>query len=71
MQKLNLKTIILLLFISIFTAGCGGGDTTVQASNTTMGQELSDLDKAFKQGIISKNEYENAKEDILQRYKKY
>jgi len=65
----TIKIVILLFLITIFSIGCGGGDTTVKASNTTMGQELSDLDKAFKNGIITKREYENAKDDILQRYK--
>ncbi len=30
-----------------------------------MGQELQDLDKAYRDGMISKDEYEKAKKKIL------
>ncbi len=33
--------------------------------NQTMGQELLDLNRAHKQGVISNTEYEQAKADIL------
>jgi hypothetical protein len=34
----------------------------------TMGQELMDLKKAKDQGLISESEFEEAKEDILDKY---
>lgn len=71
MNELKKIGFVLLFVTVILSTGCGGGDTTVQASNTTMGQELEDLDNAFKKGIITKREYEKAKEDILDRYNKY
>ena len=40
--------------------------TTTQ--NQTMGQELLDLDRAHKQGVISNTEYEQAKADILKTF---
>jgi hypothetical protein len=49
-------------------AGCGGGGASVQQSNTTMGQELMDLENSYKQGIISEKEYKRAKKKILDRY---
>lgn len=56
------------LVATLVTAGCGGGDSSVQASTTTMGQELTDLKKAFDGGIISEKEYEKSKKQILKRY---
>jgi hypothetical protein len=52
--------------------GCGGGgaDVQTQSVSTTLGQELQDLDKAYKDGIITEKEYKEAKKTILKRYKK-
>lgn len=59
----------LTLLTAVGLAGCGGGDSSVQASTTTMGQELTDLKKAYDDGIISEKEYEKSKKQILKRYK--
>ena len=40
----------------------------VQATSTTMGQELQDLKKSLDEGIITEKEYERAKKDILKKY---
>ena len=34
---------------------------------TTIGQELMDLEKAYKEGLISKKEYNKQKKKILKR----
>ena len=49
--------------------GCSGGDVeTVNTVNTrTVGQELIDLQKALKSGSITKQEYADLKEKILDR----
>jgi len=60
---------IFIVSLTLVLTGCGGGDTTVKASNTTMGQELQDLDATYKKGIITEKEYKRAKSDILDRYK--
>ncbi len=47
--------------------GCGGGgaDQTMQARTTTTGQELQDLDAAYKKGVITEDQYKEQKEKIL------
>jgi hypothetical protein len=57
-----------LLAASVLSlTACGGGKTVkVESENSvSMGQELHDLDKAYKDGVISKSEYEKAKKKIL------
>jgi hypothetical protein len=58
----------LILLCSFGLTACGGGGASMQASTTTMGQELIDLEKSYKDGIISEKEYEKAKKAILKKY---
>jgi hypothetical protein len=55
---------------ALLAIGCGGGGAKVEATSTstTMGQELMDLDAAYRQGIIEQSEYEASKKRILKRY---
>lgn len=46
-------------------AGCGGGGAETQVTTTTTGQQLSDLKKAYDDGAISAEEYEEQRERIL------
>lgn len=62
---------LLAIFLLVLTlSACGGGGAEVKATttNTTMGQEFMDLNESYKQGIISEKEFENAKENIMDRY---
>ncbi|MCG6900169.1 MAG: hypothetical protein LJE75_09235 [Gammaproteobacteria bacterium] len=47
--------------------GCGGGGATMEARTTTTGQELIDLDNAYKQGLLTEKEYEAKKKEIMKR----
>ena len=66
--------LILAVTLGIGLTACSGGGARVQSQNvtttTTMGQELMDLERSYKQGIISKSEYEKARKAILKRYAK-
>jgi hypothetical protein len=46
-------------------AACGGGGAEVENSSTTVGQQLLDLQKAYEAGAISKEEYDDQREKIL------
>jgi hypothetical protein len=65
MKFLRVCVIIILLLSGVGFMGCGGGGAQVKAKQTTLGQELSDLDKAYKDGIITEKEYNKAKNDLL------
>ena len=57
------------LVAALLVVGCGGGGAEIKQSNTTMGQELMDLEESYKKGIITEKEYNKAKEAILKRHK--
>ncbi len=63
-------TVVLLAFLPFAVGGCcGGGGSKVQTKSTnistTLGQELTDLQTAYDQGIISEKQYREAKEKLL------
>ncbi len=60
--------IVAIFFLFSFLVACGGGGASVETTTTTMGQELMDLDDSYKKGIISEDEYKDAKENIMDRY---
>ncbi|NEX15731.1 MAG: hypothetical protein C1943_03585 [Halochromatium sp.] len=60
--------ITVVLTLALGACGGGGAKTNVNASSTTMGQELMDLNASYEQGLISAGEYKRAKKDILRKY---
>lgn len=63
-----MKNLLIVAFMSVFLMACGGGGATIQSSSITQGQELIDLKKALDSGIITQDEYDDAKEAILEKY---
>ena len=64
--------VCVLFSLFIFGAGlsaCGGGGAELKShtTTTTIGQELIDLKAAYEKGVITKEQYENQKEKILDR----
>ncbi len=56
----------LVLILLLCVAGCGARAQS-EVRSTTKGQELLDLDKAHKQGLMTDKEYAKAKKKILKR----
>ena len=68
-------TIIATVLMGAFLAGCCCGGSSPQptpvtiapASNATVGQELSELQKAYESGAITEAEYKKLKQDIMDK----
>ena len=70
MKRFRIWTLVLIILMSVNFMACGGGtktDVVTETSTTTLGQELQDLDKAFKDGIITEKEYKKAKEKLIKK----
>ena len=63
----HLRLSLLMLLAVFCLTGCGGGGANMEARTTTTGQELVDLDKAYKEGLLTEKEYESQKKAILKR----
>jgi hypothetical protein len=59
---------VLVGSLLLLSSGCGGGgaETRTTVSTTTIGQQLSDLKKAYDTGAISEDEYNRLREKIIQ-----
>jgi hypothetical protein len=67
--------VLMLSSLSLSLAACGGGGAKVQSEQSTytatLGQELKDLEDAYKKGIITQKQYEESKQKLIeQRTKK-
>ena len=67
MKRVTIWMLVGLITVSVFLTACSGGGAKVQSQTktTTLGQELLDLEKAYKSGVISEKEYKKAKEELL------
>ena len=63
--RIRLFTLMLLVTFSL--TGCGGGGAKVETRTTTTGQELLDLDKAYKEGLLTEKEYDKKKKEIMKK----
>ena len=64
MKKIAVLMISIFIFIGV-GVGCGGGGAKLEASTTTLGQELTDLHNAYEQGIITEKEYNSKKKQLM------
>ena len=71
MKRLRLLAVVILLFSVTIFYGCGGGGARVEArtTNITLGQQLIDLDAAYKSGAMTEKEYKSAKSSLLKKYR--
>jgi uncharacterized membrane protein len=75
MKLTKVFIVVMILMVGAYLVGCCGGskETVVvpqSESTTTLGQELLDLDEAYKKGAITKDEYETAKKKLLEQKSK-
>ncbi len=70
MRKQIVIGLITMLLVCFTLTSCGGGGAKVesQVSTQTLGQQLIDLEKAYKEGVITEKEYKKAKEGLLEKY---
>jgi len=75
MKISNIIGLLIMLMVALSVSSCGGclgggsgGKANVQSTTktTTLGQELKDLDAAHKKGIISDEEYEKKRKELLE-----
>ena len=73
MRIIRVITVIMAVVFALNMAACCGPDNTTEVKKTevinqpTVGQQLEDLDKAYKNGAITKEEYDKTKKDILEQ----
>ena len=71
MKFFKFCALIVVVSVCLNFAACGGGKTDVKSESstvtTTLGQELLDLDKAYKDGIITQKEYEKTKKRLIEK----
>ncbi len=60
-----LLTSLVLAALSASLTGCGSSTKVTNTSQTSVGQQLTDLDRARQQGIIDEKEYLKLKKAII------
>lgn len=56
-----------IVMFAVSLSGCGGTKVTT-TNEVSVGQQLSDLDRARSQGIIDEGEYKRLKKALIKRY---
>ena len=71
MRFLRIWALVLAVLFCVNIVACSGGKKEAAAEpstiTTTLGQELMDLDKAYKDGIITQKEYDKAKKALIEK----
>ncbi len=53
---------------SLALTGCGSSTEFTSTQEVSVGQQLTDLQRAYSQGIITEKEYERLKKALIKRY---
>ena len=71
MRFFKFCALIVIVLVCLNFAACGKSKTDVKSEpstvTTTLGQELLDLKKAYKDDIITQKEYEKAKKRLIEK----
>ena len=68
MKLIRILTILVFLAIPGGMFGCGGGGAQVKQHATTLGQELKDLDDAYKKGLLDEKEYQKVRKELIKKH---
>ena len=68
MKLLPVFQVVVLAAASFALAGCGSTTKVTSTNEVSVGQQLSDLERARTQGIITESEYERLKKALIKRY---
>ena len=66
-MKIEKWLLVGTIVLALGLTACGGADVQTKTYSTTLGQELKDLQEAYKKGIITKDEYEKTKEKLIEK----
>ena len=66
-QGLAVASLAVCLATSLL-AGCVSSSKTESQTTVSVGQQLQDLDKAYKEGTITQKEYEKLRKALIKRY---
>lgn len=71
MKVFKIAAISVLLLTGTVVLGCGGGGAKMETTTTTvtLGKQLMDLDKAYKEGALDEKQYKISKKALLDKYK--
>ena len=63
--------IVAFSLLGVTLVACGGGEENVRTAKpgSSMSQELLDLERAYRDGLIDESQYDKAKRDLVNRYK--
>ena len=67
MRWVKVLVMVALLGLGLSQVGCGGGGAKVETRDTTLGQELIDLDAAYQKGLLTEEQYEKKKKELLKK----
>jgi len=65
-QLIRLTLLAAVLASPVAFSGCSSSKTT-NSTSATVGQQLIDLDKAYKEGVITKEQYDKMKKEIIRK----
>jgi hypothetical protein len=51
----------------LLTGGCVSSSKVTTATGESAGQQLIDLDKAYKDGIITQHQYDKLKKEVIKK----
>jgi hypothetical protein len=69
MRRLSAACVALVLAVSVLLSSCGGGGAKTEnvVITKSKGEQLSDLQKAYESGALSRDEYEKQRKKILEQ----